>query len=256
MYDVFVDLLQRFETTPYKVSKATGISQTSLSDWKRGRSTPKQDKLDLIANYFKVDPRIFKSKNPQGLCYDCGFNYVPGYEPDELNHKANHRAWENAVKKFGFCWPYAVRENAKAIARKKLLKENLTIDEKIDANIEIMKALFSRSLEAADYSLDHVDFPTYVSMLLNQKQFKEKIERDVYDALVKQYGVSKGIEEGKTYYIVSTNKSLSSELHNKYSTETVAAHKEDDEDWTPEELRKIEEYKQLLRAARKASKES
>ncbi|MBH1941682.1 helix-turn-helix domain-containing protein [Mobilitalea sibirica] len=35
---------------------------------------------------------------------------------------------------------------------------------------------------------------------------------------------------------------------------TVAAHKDDSENWTPEELKKIEEYKQLLLAARKNKK--
>ena len=38
----------------YKVSKETGVSQSTLSDWKRGVSTPKIDKLQKIANYFGV----------------------------------------------------------------------------------------------------------------------------------------------------------------------------------------------------------
>lgn len=35
---------------------------------------------------------------------------------------------------------------------------------------------------------------------------------------------------------------------------TIAAHKENNESWTPEELQKIEEYKQLLLAARNSKK--
>ncbi len=54
MYEIFVQLLQQNNTTPYQVSKATGISQTTLSDWKRGRSIPKIDKLQKIADYFGV----------------------------------------------------------------------------------------------------------------------------------------------------------------------------------------------------------
>lgn len=45
MYEIFAQLLEKYNVTPYKVSKETGIAQTTLSDWKRGRSTPKQDKL-------------------------------------------------------------------------------------------------------------------------------------------------------------------------------------------------------------------
>ncbi|WP_278566309.1 helix-turn-helix domain-containing protein [Anaerostipes caccae] len=54
MYEIFSKLLQEFSTTPYKVSKATGVSQSTLSDWKRGISTPKQDKLQKIADHFHV----------------------------------------------------------------------------------------------------------------------------------------------------------------------------------------------------------
>ena len=45
MYEVFSELLQKYGVTPYKVSKETGVSQSTLSDWKRGISTPKPDKL-------------------------------------------------------------------------------------------------------------------------------------------------------------------------------------------------------------------
>lgn len=54
MYEVFELLLSKFDVTPYRVSKETGISTATLSDWKNGRSTPKQDKLKKIADYFGV----------------------------------------------------------------------------------------------------------------------------------------------------------------------------------------------------------
>ena len=54
MYENFSKLLQKYGVTPYKVSKETGVSQSTLSDWKRGISTPKNDKLQKIADYFGV----------------------------------------------------------------------------------------------------------------------------------------------------------------------------------------------------------
>ncbi len=54
MYEIFELLLTKYGVTPYKVSKETGISTATLSDWKNGRSTPKQDKLKKIADYFGV----------------------------------------------------------------------------------------------------------------------------------------------------------------------------------------------------------
>lgn len=54
MYSIFEQLLQKHGVSAYKISKDTGISQVTLSNWKNGRSTPKQDKLKLIADYFGV----------------------------------------------------------------------------------------------------------------------------------------------------------------------------------------------------------
>ncbi len=59
MYSKFVELLQKYNTTPYQVSKATGISQSSLSDWKTGRAKPKADKLLILAEYFGVTVDYF-----------------------------------------------------------------------------------------------------------------------------------------------------------------------------------------------------
>lgn len=54
MYDIFVQLLEKYGVTAYKVAKSTGISQTTFSNWKSGRSTPKTDALQKIADYFGV----------------------------------------------------------------------------------------------------------------------------------------------------------------------------------------------------------
>jgi len=42
----------------------------------------------------------------------------------------------------------------------------------------------------------------------------------------------------------------------EYKVNTVAAHKDDNENWTSDEMKKIEEYKQLLIAARNNKKKS
>ena len=54
MYDIFERLLQKHNLSAYKVSKLTGVTQSTLSDWKRGRSTPKTDTLQKLADYFGV----------------------------------------------------------------------------------------------------------------------------------------------------------------------------------------------------------
>lgn len=54
-YSNYEALLKMNKSTSYKVSKATGIAPSTLSDWKNGRSIPKTDKLKRIAEYFGVE---------------------------------------------------------------------------------------------------------------------------------------------------------------------------------------------------------
>lgn len=54
MYEVFEQLLQKHSITPYKVAKEAGVTQTALSNWKSGRSTPTTKTLQKIADYFGV----------------------------------------------------------------------------------------------------------------------------------------------------------------------------------------------------------
>lgn len=54
LYKRFATLLQKKDTTAYKVSKDTGIAQATLSAWKHGKSNPKIDKLIKLAKYFNV----------------------------------------------------------------------------------------------------------------------------------------------------------------------------------------------------------
>lgn len=53
-YEIFSELLKAHGKTVSQVSRATGISASTFSDWKAGRSTPKTDKLARIADYFSI----------------------------------------------------------------------------------------------------------------------------------------------------------------------------------------------------------
>lgn len=54
MYSDYEEARKRKGLTNAAVSKATGIPQPTLSDWKHGRYTPKRDKLIKIAELLEV----------------------------------------------------------------------------------------------------------------------------------------------------------------------------------------------------------
>ncbi|EJW14150.1 helix-turn-helix domain-containing protein [Paenibacillus alvei] len=62
MYKKFQELLNESGKTAYQVSKDTGISTSTLSNWKKGNYNPKVDKLKILADYFGVTLDYFLSE--------------------------------------------------------------------------------------------------------------------------------------------------------------------------------------------------
>ena len=54
MYEYFEKILKERGLTAYRVAKETGVTQSTLSDWKRGRSTPKTENMKKIADFLNV----------------------------------------------------------------------------------------------------------------------------------------------------------------------------------------------------------
>lgn len=54
MYEIFAQLLEQRKLKAADVCKGTGLPSSLFSEWKRGKSTPKADKMKKIADYFNV----------------------------------------------------------------------------------------------------------------------------------------------------------------------------------------------------------
>ena len=54
MYEIYCRLREAKGVKDSDVVKATGITKSTFSDWKSGRSKPKNEKLQKIADYFGV----------------------------------------------------------------------------------------------------------------------------------------------------------------------------------------------------------
>ncbi len=55
MYLNFVSILKEKNITQYKIAKETGISQSTLTNWKNGTYTPKLEKLEKLSRYLGID---------------------------------------------------------------------------------------------------------------------------------------------------------------------------------------------------------
>ena len=71
MYEKIKLLLDKRGLSAYQVSKATGIAQSSFSDWKKKGLNPSTEKLKKLADYFQI-PVDYFFEETQYL--DCGMS--------------------------------------------------------------------------------------------------------------------------------------------------------------------------------------
>lgn len=70
-YENFQKLCEEKGVKPSTVSKETGISTATLTSWKQGKYTPKQDKLQKIADFFGVSLEVLMTgKDQNGYYFD------------------------------------------------------------------------------------------------------------------------------------------------------------------------------------------
>ena len=59
LYEKYLKLRKVKGVTDYRVAVETGITKSTFTDWKSGRSEPKLDKLKKISEYFGVSVDYF-----------------------------------------------------------------------------------------------------------------------------------------------------------------------------------------------------
>lgn len=213
-------LCNRDGITIKKLEQQIGLSNGSVMKW--DNSSPKIKNLEKVSSYFKVPLECLIGKPCAIQCDICGYEYVANCSSSEISHEKRHQKCLEAISKFGFWWSYEEREKLKAQARNRIYNEHLSIPGKVNAYEIVFKSHFSRSVESNRFNLSHPYLNEFIAMLLYQKQFRNKIDEETYNALVSKYGVRPGIEEGTTYYICNnTDKSFVYRQKNNYLISTI-----------------------------------
>lgn len=87
MYEFYCKLRDQRGLKDADVVRNTGITKSTFSDWKNGRSAPKQEKLQKIADYFGVTvDYLMTGEEKDGSL---------GYYLDEETAKAAQELFEN-----------------------------------------------------------------------------------------------------------------------------------------------------------------
>lgn len=85
MYEIFAQLLEQRNLKAADVCKGTGLPSSLFSEWKRGKSTPKADKIKKIADFFGVSAEYLMT----------GEENTPTYYLSDETAKAAQEIFEN-----------------------------------------------------------------------------------------------------------------------------------------------------------------
>lgn len=74
MYDIFLELLKSKNLKCADVSRATGIPSSTFTDWKNGKSKPKEEKLKKMADFLGVTTEYLRTGQETGNKPFSGFD--------------------------------------------------------------------------------------------------------------------------------------------------------------------------------------
>ncbi|WP_159441931.1 helix-turn-helix domain-containing protein [Clostridium sp. Marseille-P2415] len=216
-----LQLISQNNTSQSELEKALGFGKGTITKWK-GTTAPSADKLLKIAEYFGVTIDYLmtgRTGNDVGSpCPDCGLMYEPNDVDDVKYHERLHSSWEKAVEKYGklYC-DYAEREKIKG--KNRTIRSNILLPliERYNAELLVLKCLFSRSLQRNQFELDHVNFEGYVAMMMNNEKYRSYLDEELCQKLIDEYGTLPGIRNGESYYYPEENTADFNKLASSYT---------------------------------------
>lgn len=113
MYERFLELLQKKGVTVADVCKATGINQSTLSNWKTRRNLLSMKNAQKIADYFEVSVDYFMTGTLSPMESSSGKTYYFNDETAAAAQDRRRKTPETAylLRFWGFCVVRAVEDS-------------------------------------------------------------------------------------------------------------------------------------------------
>ena len=180
-----------------------GVSQPTVSEWESGKKVPSVQSAMKLAEYFQISvSELFvpiSQSVKDSYCDVCGFSFVIDEDRFSDEHKQSHALAVEAKKRFGFFLQYYDRERIKGESRAIIHDPNTTLSAKVDALENVLRALFSRSVDCHGVS-GHPGFEDYVAMILFNNSLSNDLTSETASILKEKYGVKKGIKKGTQFH--------------------------------------------------------
>lgn len=207
LYERYAKIRDLHGLTDYKVTNLSNIKGTAtISNWKNGKYTPKDDKMQQIADVLEVSLDFLKGKTDIVVCPVCGFGNNPLSEQSRKEHENFHNKFLDIKRKYPFFMPFAEASIEKNNFISEFRNPQKTLESKLEIFEKYLKAAFSLEICKNDYNIDYLDYNQFCKVEVGNIEPDSTISQRLVDALVEKYGVDKEYLSGNEQLLARISK--------------------------------------------------
>ena len=191
LYERYAKIRDLKGFTDYKVANITKIGTPTISNWKQGKYTPKEDKLRKIADVLEVTVDFLTGNTDMVVCPVCGFGDNPLSEQSRKEHEEHHKKFLLAQEKFPFLMNYADADKARDNSIKDFRNNKHSLEDRVRAYERYLEASFSLSIARQNYDITWFDFDSYCKTEVSMLNLDYVIPEELTNELLNKYDVDR-----------------------------------------------------------------
>lgn len=152
MYEIYSKMRDLYGVKDGTVAAATGIPRSTFTEWRTGRSKPKEAKLSKLAEYFDVTTDFLIGKTDEVICPICHQRYEPLNSVQFAEHKIHHDKYITAQAEYGELMTYAEASQKRTEAIEVFRNKDKSDEERIRAFEAYLDAEFSLRVYRSNFA--------------------------------------------------------------------------------------------------------
>ena len=216
LYERYAEIRDIRGLTDYKVAKLAGEKGTAtISNWKNGKYTPKDDKMQGFAKALDVTLDYLKGNVDYIICPVCGFSDNPLSGQSRKEHEQFHNKFLAVKEKYPFFMKYSDADKLRNDSIMSFRKPQSSMEDKLNAFDDYLHAEFSLEIARCNYETNHLDYEDFCKIEVGTLNVNYVIPEDFIDMLIEKYGVDKNFMSGNEQLLAraSNNQQLIRILH-------------------------------------------